>query len=372
MNFLKQDREALERLLPGLDDELAAIPLMEMERPGNPAFAVFRKLGGPALLIPKQFGGCGASPVDAVRAQRAISCRAPSLAVATTMHHFTIASLMEISPEDPGLEAETLEAVARDNLYIGSGFAEGNGKSIITSSLRVERGAGGLILNGSKKPCSLSRSMDLFSFSAPTIEGMEGSLGVVTIPADTPGLERRAFWQSPILAGAESDEVVLHDVVVPEDALFPIGGSSRVNEVQDRGFLWFELLITTCYVGIVSAMAERVWAANRGNAAERVKLAIEIEGAMAGLEGIASGMMAGERGNSALARMLLVRYAVQGAVARAAAIAVELLGGMAMMRSAEVSYLLAATHILSLHPPPRIAASTRLDEYLSGSQLALD
>jgi hypothetical protein len=63
--------------------------------------------------------------LQAVRAQRAIACRAPSLAVARTMHHFTIATLMEIDHEDPGPEAELLEFVARGNLYVASGFAEG-------------------------------------------------------------------------------------------------------------------------------------------------------------------------------------------------------------------------------------------------------
>jgi hypothetical protein len=62
--------------------------------------------------------------LQAVRAQRAIACRAPSLSVATTMHHFTLASLMEIDPDDPALEGEMLGSVAGGNLYVASGFAE--------------------------------------------------------------------------------------------------------------------------------------------------------------------------------------------------------------------------------------------------------
>jgi alkylation response protein AidB-like acyl-CoA dehydrogenase len=373
MRFLGQERAALEKLLPGLDAALAGFPLLEMERPGNPAIPAFRRLGGPGLLIPARFGGRGASPLEAVRAQRAIGCWSPSLAVATTMHHFTITSLIEINPEDPGLERELLESVARDNLYIGSGFAEGKtGVSIQISSLRMERGPGGLIVSGSKKPCSLSRSMDLFTFSAPPPEGMDAGLAAAIIPADTPGLERRPFWRSPILAGAESDEVVLRDVVVPEDAFLPLGGSGRVNAVQDRGFLWFELLIAASYLGIASALVERVLLAERGGPSERVTLATEVEGGMAALEGIARAMLAGERNNDQLGRMLLVRYAVQAAIERATSLAVELLGGMAFIGSAEVSYLLAAARGLSLHPPTRPAAGKRLAEFLAGSPLIVD
>ena len=373
LSFLKQERATLEELMPGLDAALAKIPLMDMERRGNPSFATYREFGGPGLLIPTRFGGRGASPLQAARAQRAIACRAPSLAVATTMHHFTIASLMEINPEDPGLEGETLEAVARGNLYIASGFAEGKtGTSIQTSNLRVERGPNGLVINGSKKPCSLTHSMDLFTMSTPPLAGMDAGLAAVIILANTPGIERRAFWNSPILAGAESDEVFLKDVVVPEDAFFPLGGSGRSNAVQDRGFLWFELLITAVYVGIASALVERVLLSRKGGAVERVALVTELEGAMAALEGVARGMDAGERSNSDLARMLLVRYAVQGAIDRASSLAVELLGGMAFIGSPEVAYLLAATRPLALHPPTRLSSCTRLDEYLTGLPLVLD
>src|SRR6516162_7153189 len=373
MNLLRQERETLEKLLPGLDEALARIPLMEMERPGNPSIPVYRQLGGPGLLIPTQLGGRGASPLQAVRAQRAIACRAPSLAVATTMHHFTIATVLEANPEDPGQEAELLESVARDNLYVASGFAECQpGTSIQKSGLRMDRGPDGIVLNGSKKPCSLSQSMDLFTVSTPPLEGMDAGLAAAIIPADTPGIERRPFWQGPILAGAESDEVILRDVCVPEDAFFPLGGSGRMNPVQDRGFLWFELLITACYLGMASALAERVWLSARGGAVERVSLAAELEGAMSALEGVAQTMRPGEGGNDELARMLLVRYSVKAAIDRAATLAVELLGPAAFMQSPEVSYLHAATAVLALHPPARLGACQRLDAYLAGSPLVLD
>jgi alkylation response protein AidB-like acyl-CoA dehydrogenase len=373
MTFLKQERLTLEEHLPGLDAALAGLPLMEMERLGNPAIPIFRQLGGPGLLVPTKFGGRGASPLQAARAQRAIACRAPSLAVATTMHHFTLASLMEIDPENPGLEGELLEAVARGNLYVASGFAEGQpGTSIQKSALRMERTPAGIVLNGSKKPCSLSRSMDLFTVSTPPLPGMDAGLAAAIIPANTPGIERRPFWASPVLAGAESDEVVLRDVCIAEDAFIPLGGSGRLNDVQDRGLLWFELLITASYVGMASALVERALASGRGGSGERVSLATETEGAMAALEGIARAMGAGERGNDDLARMLLVRYAVQGAVNRAASLAVELLGATAFIQSPEVAYLLAATRVLALHPPARLSAGKRLDAYLAGGSLVLD
>jgi alkylation response protein AidB-like acyl-CoA dehydrogenase len=370
---MARERVALEQLLPGLDAMLVAVPLMAMERIGNPSIAAFRDRGGPGLLIPPRLGGRGASPLDAARVQRAIGSRAPSLAVATTMHHFTIATVLAISPDAPGPETEMLVAVAQDNLILASGFAEGRtGLSIQASSVSVRPHAGGFILNGSKKPCSLSHSMDLFTASTPAPGGVDAGLAVVVIPADAKGLERRPFWQSPILAGAESDEVVLRDVVVTAEDFVPLGGPGRSDAVQDRGFLWFELLIAASYLGIASGLVERVLCAGRGSPAERVGLAIELESAMAALEGIARAMESGEYGNDELARMILVRYAAQAAIERAAATAFELLGGMAFIESPEIAYLAAASRALSLHPPGRLATANRLDQYLGGAPLVLD
>jgi hypothetical protein len=74
---------------------------------------------------------------------------------------------------------------------------------------------------------SLSQSMDLFTVSTPPLPGMDAGLAAAIIPADTPGIERRPFWQSPILAGAESDEVVLRDVLVSArtGGVHPVAGS---------------------------------------------------------------------------------------------------------------------------------------------------
>jgi len=62
-------------------------------------------------------------------------------------------------------------------------------------------------------------------------------------------------------------------------------------------------------------------------------------------------MLAGERDSDTLARILLVCYAVQAAISRATSLAVELLGGMTFIRSAEISYLLAAARPLCVHLP---------------------
>jgi alkylation response protein AidB-like acyl-CoA dehydrogenase len=373
MEWLAAERKTLEAFIPGLDAGLAGLPLLELEAPGNVGLRLYRQCTGPSFLIPRAYSGRGATPVEAIQVHRALGSRSPSLAVATTMHQFSVMTLAELCRQRKGTEALLLEGVARQNLLVASGFAEGrSGCGILSATMRARRTPAGFIVNGSKKPCSLSRSMDLLTASATVEqEGGRDSFTVLMVPARSRGIERRDFWNNPVLAGAESDEVILTDVNVPERLAFVTQEGGDLDSVQVNGFLWFELLIAASYQGMASALVERVVARNRGTNAERVFLGTELEGAMAALEAIARQMMAGPTDRSVLARMLFVRYAVQGAVMRASDVAVELLGGIEFVRSSEVTYLYSACRALAFHPPSRASMCDSLSEYLHGGQFNL-
>jgi len=357
-NFLRTERSLLERLLPGLDSELASLPLSRLEQAGSPAIEGFRQLGGPALLVPVGCGGHGIGLLEALRVQRAIGARAPSLAVATTMHHFTVFALARQDAVQ-----SLLTSVARDQLYLASGFAEGRRASgTFSSAIQVEHSGGGLRISGSKKPCSLSASFDLLTASLCL---PDGRFAVALIPASSPGLTRRPFWNTPILAGAESDEILLDRVYVPQDQLLLLD-----DELLD-GYLAFELMISAAYLGMASGLVEQVLIRQRGIPSERVALAIELESAMAALEGVAHAVVAGEPAEWQMVRALLVRSAAQAAIERAAGRAAELLGGLRFIGSGDVSYLLAACRALAFHPPSRLQVAQPLDDYLAGGELCL-
>ncbi|HBP19941.1 MAG TPA: oxidoreductase, partial [Planctomycetes bacterium] len=318
-----------------------------------------------------------ASLLEAVRLQRAIGSRAPSLAVAATMHHFSVSSLVDIARlrGGGGIESMLLGEIAQERLYLASAFAEGRtGASIFSSSLRVERCLDGLRVNGSKKPCTLSRSFDLLTASllVPGVAGEPDRFAVAVIPRATPGLSVRPFWQSPILGATESDEVVLSDVLVPEMQVAYLGEPSHLDAIQLGGFLAFELLASASYLGIVSGLVERALVQGRGAPSDRVVLASELEGAAMALEGVARAADASRADEESLvAQSLLVRHHAQRAIERAGDLAVEILGGMAFIADPDVSYLLAATRALAFHPPSRRSAIAGLDAWLGGERLEL-
>ncbi|MEV7802041.1 acyl-CoA dehydrogenase family protein [Microbispora sp. NPDC088329] len=374
MEFMAKERAALERFMPGLDDMLATIPLADLERPGNPGLPAFKAAGGPKLLVPAEYHGLGATPVEAIRVQRALGSRSPSLAIAATMHGFSVAGLVEVSQTSTGFEWMLLEAIARENLLLASGFAEGRtGAAILSPALRAVRRGDNLVVSGSKKPCTLSRSMDMLTASvAVTDDEGRDRLAVVLIPAGSPGIEIRPFWNSFVLAGAESDEVVLKDVEVSRHLVVMTDNTTddqRLDDLQSGTFLWFELLVSASYLGVASALAERVLAAGKADAVERAALVVEAEAAMTTLEGVARAMGDGERGQDMFATALCARYAVQDAIGRIARRATELLGGMAYIGSGDVAYLSAASTALMFHPPSRTRMSQQLCDYFAGQPL---
>jgi alkylation response protein AidB-like acyl-CoA dehydrogenase len=382
MNLLRAERDTLDAYLPGLDDYLSEIPLLDLEQPGSKALRKFRELGGPGLLIPAAYGGKGACLLDAVRIQRAVGSRSPSLAVATTMHHFSVASLVELTAAGNGFEWVMLTAIAENSWLLSSGFAEGKpGQHILTPTMRGVPADGGIIVSGTKKPCSLTWSMNLMSASVavadpaagadPVAGAGTGRLAVVLIPADSAGIERAPFWQTTALAAAESDQVTLTEVFVPDSLIFYPQDGESMDPIQARGFVWFELLVSASYLGAATNLAERAIARGRGSDEDRAGLAIELEAAAAALEHAASAAATVGDNDALLARALCARFATERAVERAAMSAAAVLGGMSFIESPEVAYLLGAIRALAFHPPSRAAAAGPIARYMAGAPLTL-
>ncbi|MFF2044458.1 acyl-CoA dehydrogenase family protein [Kitasatospora sp. NPDC058170] len=376
MGFLDRERAALEALLPGFDAELASLPLSELEAPGNPGIKLFKELGGAGLLIPAQHGGKGADALTAVRVQRAIGSRSPSLAVATTMHHFSLASLVVLSQTGNGFEWMLLTGIVDGKLLLASGFAEGQpGGSILKPSMTAKVTEAGLVVSGAKRPCSLAQSMDLLTASVmvPREDGKGDQLAVVLIPATDPGLTTAPFWGSFALAGAESDQVTVTDALVPNDLVVrtDVPEGEVLDDIQTTGFVWFELLMTASYLGAASALVERLLASEKVPEIERIRLVTDLEAAMAAVENVARQTGAERCDPGLLVDSLHVRYAAQDAIARVVPRAVELLGGLNFMSSDDIGYLTAAVNGLGLHPPARGKMAGPLIGYLAGRPLEI-
>uniref|UniRef100_UPI00053A32BA acyl-CoA dehydrogenase family protein n=1 Tax=Kitasatospora sp. MBT63 TaxID=1444768 RepID=UPI00053A32BA len=350
-------------------------PLAELERAPSPAVREFRAAGGPALLVPAQHAGAGASALQAVRVQRAIGARCPSLAVATTMHHFSVAGLAEAAKYGSGLEGVLLESVAGERLLLASAFAEGNsGQNILRPHITAQRRGGRIVLNGRKMPCSLARSMDLLTASVLLADedGVE-RLAIALVPATAPGLEVRPFWRTPVLAGAESEQVVLTDVALdPEQVvLTDVTADAVPDALNVAGFLWFELLLTAGYLGVASGLVERVLERPGGGQDDPTAYTVDVGAAMLAVEAVARAMESEPWTDTLLVQALHARYAAQDAIARTTACCLAALGGMAFIGSPDGAYLAAAAGGLTFHPPSRARMAGPLRDFLDGRPLRI-
>lgn len=378
MHFLEADRNACDKLLPGLRQQLTEIPLSELESEGSPAIEMFRAHGGTNLLVPAAYGGLDASALDAARVIRALGAVAPSMTVATMMHHFSLGTLFSVADaigDDSGLEDLVLKRIVDGRLLVASGFAEGRtGQGIFTPTISAQPVDGAFLINGAKKPCSLARSMDLLTASVgvPMPDGSTG-MGLLMLPADTPGVSVHTFWSTFALGGAESHEVRLTDVLVtPEQIIQP---DPELAEAMDRlttvGLIWFQLSVCAAYTGMASALVEKVLERARGSVSDRAALAVRVESAAALTEGLARRVMDGESDNDALAGALVTRIAVQDAISAAVTGAVEMLGGMSFIGSSDVAYLAAASHAIAFHPPSRTSVAAGLVDYYAGHPIVV-
>lgn len=375
MRGMDSAREACDKFLPGFAQALADVDRQELESPGSPGIDLFRRHAGPGLLVPAAYGGAGAGALQAARVTRALGALSPSLGVATAMHNFSVASLVALvaSADATGLEWLVIEGIARDRLLVSSAFAEGRtGAGVLDSGVLAVPVEGGYLVSGSKKPCSLSRSMNLITASV-ALPGEDGGtdLGVALIPADSPGITRRPFWTSPFLAGAESDEVVLADVRVPDELMLRprVELGTGLDTLQTVGFVWFELLVTSAYTGVVARLAERALAAGRGSDTDRAALLTGVEAAIGLAENVARIVDEGTVGNDELAGVLTARYAAQELLVSCADRAAELLGGLAFATDPDVGHLLAISRALAFHPPSRGATARALIDHHDGAPL---
>jgi alkylation response protein AidB-like acyl-CoA dehydrogenase len=372
-HYLRTERALLERFMPGLDEALKAIPLAELEDRQNPGIKLFKDAKGPALLIPARYGGMGATAPEGARVLRAIGSRAPSLGIVCTMHNFSVSTLVEWAIFGEEYGEALLSGLAADSLYVASGFAEGRtGARPLDMTMKARRApGGGWLISGKKKPCTLSHSMDFLSCGvvAETEPGV-WRRAVGLIPADSEGIERKPFWKSHILAGAESDEVIVTDVHVPDDFVFAVDASDALDPVEVTGYIWLQVALCSTYLGMVSSLVERLLASGKGTPEERGMLVAQTESLAAAIDGIAYALDSRKENQKALlCRSLSMRIAAQGSIEQIAMRAAELLGGMAFINSPEVAYLLCACRAMAFHPPGRLFAVTALDEYARGGTL---
>lgn len=371
--FLDEERSVAFELVPHMASALEAASLLELERGESHRLAnMFRTIGQPGLAVATTLAGGGVSAISLAQLHTWVGAHCPSLAVMMTMHHHTVAGVMAASSFLPDIQG-LLSAVARDNLLVASGFAEGRAHAdILESTMAVEKTAHGYVVNGSKKPCTMTHHFDAITFGVNYIDpDGQTHLGIGVGFAGDSSIERKKFWSVPHLQAADSHEVMFNNLLVPESMMYfsKVVDDQLDDDQQGTGnhlfAIWFQLLASASYLGMASALARRALSSHKGSPDDRALLLTDLQGATMALRGLAVSIDENRFLRRDLARAQATRFAVQEAVNRISTRAFEIIGGMAFMSDEEVAYLLVATRVLAFHPTSRAASSHFLCEQLS-------
>ncbi|MDZ3956914.1 acyl-CoA dehydrogenase family protein [Bacillus thuringiensis] len=359
--FLSKERNILESFFPDFDSIMTSNSFLDREENTEELIRKFRDLNGTTLLIPKQYGGLGANMMEALYIHRAIASRSASLAIAYTMHHFSVASLVSIVAVQPELK-RILKKLVENKWILSSSFAEGNTNTIFSPAVTAKDEGDHFLINGVKKPCTLSKSMDLLTGS---VKLPDGQVAIFTAPRNSKGIEVKPFWKHWILKGSETEEIVLHNVKVPKENVFIAGTEDNLHPTVINGLIWFELLVSTAYIGICSSLIEKVIYHTDGIPKQEIRKLISLtEGAMHMVEGVAYKFENNQFLDYVLPEVLFVRKNVEEAIRRAANAAVSLLGGINFLQNTEISYQLLVCQLLQFHPPTKIETFHIMDSYI--------
>ena len=377
MNIMREEKEIFDAFFPGFRKKIDSIDEISREKADNPCIEWFRQASGPGLLVPTCFGGLGASAIKAVAVHRTLGSMSPSLAVAATMHNFTVAFLKEYSLYGDST-ARYLKDVASDKLYLASGFAEGTTQTnILDYKMKAVPHGEGYLVSGTKTPCTLALGMDYLTAGVAVFDPISETTqrGVAIIPSSEAGIAISPYWKINALAGAQTHQVTLDKVYIDKANIFLTNENVNLDAVEAVGFLWFEMLVTSSYLGVATRLLEKVYESNRYNKEERIRLCQDIETSASALRGIAyeidSHTKPEDVTESIVARVLLVRFGIQQSIQRSVSLATEMLGGIGFLNDPFLENAIAASNALAFHPPSRLSASGSLDTYIAGGSLDL-
>ncbi|MFE6862255.1 hypothetical protein [Nocardia sp. NPDC057668] len=344
---------------PELSDFLRGSSVEELERPDGGALRMFKECGATGLIVAKSAGGIGASAEQMAHIYRAIGSRAPSLAVASSFHHMSLAALIELTAAGPAAERETVQFLLAAGALVTSGFVEdipGGGRTL-PATTRVRGEGNRLLVDGYIRPCSMARSMDLVL--CPN-EFHGAGLGIAVVAAGSPGLYPSRSWNSPLLRATETEELVLTGA--PAAALL-FGSEAAQPDIERIAQSWSSMLVVASYLGMATALMQRVLDLGVRDPGSFASAAAAVESSWSALLFACREFDAGARDTAAAVRIMYVRCALRDNLSRIAAHLIESMGAGAFGDNFEMPYLAGCLHALALHLPSRGRIASHLYEF---------
>ncbi len=342
------------------------------------------------LAVPVEFGGRGADLSDCCEAQMALGRADSGLAVAFTMHLFTVGIIVEHWRRERDLSWALLEAIATQNLVICSAFAEpGLGGSLLRSQCQATAVDGGFRLSGIKVPCSLAGRSDLICLQALSNEDREDRLLIIVLPTKTDGVSVRKSWNGLGMRASESDTLIFEDCFVPESVVFHrCKPGFDPDDTFAAGLIWFCLMMTSSYLGLVwSAFDEAKTELNKSviahlNAPRSANSSFQdvvgdLAASLISIESACFGLakeFEDDRANvnELLPRAVAIKHHAVDICCNAVANLMETAGARAYSSESKLSRLVRDVNAMRFHPPTRFTSRQIIGRWALGRPFSFE
>ncbi len=364
MTYYREAMSCFDKTFGGLRGSLENNDFMVNESSESDVIKLFKAAGGGNLLINECYGGLGLSAMDSVLVQIASGALSPSLAIASCMHHFSVATLQEmVRYKSECLEQLLLKDIAKNKWLVASAFCEGVPfADVLDSRIIATPHKEGYLISGIKEPCSLAYEMDLLSASVKIDEGDNTGLFVAILHKNIEGLSVRPYWKAPFFQASQSESIVLENVYVPKDMLSRLDVGA-VDDVSATGYIWFEILLCASYLGMAYGLLEKVNQLTSIPQNNAVLIYGKLESSAMLLTAIATDSF--ENKQELLGKVFLCRYSLQKSIIDTVNKIVSFVGGINYLNNPCYAMLVQAIQAFNFHPPGNRVLIGNIIEYIN-------
>jgi len=206
-----------------------------------------------SVAIPVELGGGGMaySQLSSVIREMAKVCGSTALSYVMHSHPVLLNHYKHLNMNDEKAKATLTKIAANELVIAGTGandWLQSNGKAVPTE--------GGYIVNAHKRFVSGGPGAQVFVTSA--VEESETGDQVLhfSIPFATQGIEIQSNWNTMGMRGTGSNDVLMKNVFVPEEAIVVKRPASEWHPMWDLIIPIAIPLIVSCYVGLAEKAVE--------------------------------------------------------------------------------------------------------------------
>jgi alkylation response protein AidB-like acyl-CoA dehydrogenase len=200
------------------------------------------------LTLPEELGGMGATPLETMIALERLARGDGSVALAMCMHLSAIHSLATSDAwRGPARDRMVAEVVGDGGLYNTADSEAGLGspsRGGAFATTAAPTGDGGWRIAGRKSWTTLSPALRWAGVSATVLDdaGEPSGRARFLVPMDAPGVAIDETWDNMSMGATGSHDLVLDDVVVPDDHWLPAPGKPSSSP--------WSILTSAVYLGV--------------------------------------------------------------------------------------------------------------------------